>query len=65
MSLMLYEALIVIAGPFFKFTIVGMKGPNKTIKPLKKYSLLLCMKYWETGNINATQSCERTLLPLV
>ena len=25
----LYEALRVIAGPFFKFTIVKMKGPNK------------------------------------
>ena len=26
---MLYEALRVIAGPFFKFAIVNMKGPNK------------------------------------
>ena len=34
MSSLLYEALIVIAGPFFKYTIVEMKGPNKTIKPL-------------------------------
>ena len=26
---MLYEAPYVIAGPFFKFTYVEMKGPNK------------------------------------
>ena len=26
---MLYAALKVIAGPFFKFTFVKMKGPNK------------------------------------
>ena len=25
---MLYEALSVIAGPFFKFTVVKMKGPK-------------------------------------
>ena len=56
MSSMLNEALIIIAGPFFKFTIVEMKGPNKTI---------ISMKYWETGDINATQSCERTQLPLM
>ena len=31
---MLYDAPIVIAGQFFKFTIVKLKGPNKTIKPL-------------------------------
>ena len=34
----LYESLRVIAGPFSKFTIVKMKGPNKSIK-LKKNSL--------------------------
>ena len=28
---MLYEALKVIAGLFLKFTIVIMKGPNKTL----------------------------------
>ena len=38
---MLYETLIVIAGPFFKFTIVEMKGPNKTIKPLRLSNLTL------------------------
>ena len=27
----LYEAELVIAGPFFDFTIVKMKGPNKPI----------------------------------
>ena len=32
----LYEALRVIAGPFSKFTIVKMKGPNKSIKLKKK-----------------------------
>ena len=31
-----YEALEAIAGPFVKFTIVMMKGPNKTIKLLEK-----------------------------
>ena len=30
---MLYEALGVIAGLFFEFTSVKMKGPNKQIKP--------------------------------
>ena len=28
----LYEALVVIAGLFFEFTSVKMKGPNKQIK---------------------------------
>ena len=32
---MLYEALQVIAGLFFKFTIVKMKGPNKPLIPKK------------------------------
>ena len=30
---MLYEALCVIAGHFFKFTAVKLKGPNKHLKP--------------------------------
>ena len=30
---MLYEALWVIAGPFFKFAAVKLKGPNKHLKP--------------------------------
>ena len=38
---MLYEALIVIAGPFFKFTIVKMKGPNK---PLNHKKIKVFMK---------------------
>ena len=29
---MLYEALGVIAGPFFKFTNVKLKGPNKQLE---------------------------------
>ena len=41
----LYEALVVFACIFFKFTIVKMKGPNKTIKPLN------CMN--ETHSIDA------------
>ena len=32
---MLYEALRVIAGPFFKFAIVNMKGPNKHLNGKK------------------------------
>ena len=32
----LYEALQVIVGPFFKFTIVKMKGPNKPLNQFKK-----------------------------
>ena len=32
---MLYEALGAIAGPFFKFTIVKMKGPNKPFNDKK------------------------------
>ena len=32
----LYEARVVIAGPFFHFTIVKMKGPNE---PLHHYLL--------------------------
>ena len=33
---MLYEALKVIAGPFFKFTFVKMKRTQKTLTTLKK-----------------------------
>ena len=39
---MLYEALRVIAGLFFEFTSVKMKGPNKQIKTLKNFGKILC-----------------------
>ena len=63
----LYEALWVIVGPFFEFTVVKLKRPNKHLELENTYYLPVCyllliQQYTVNTTYNNWQNCVITIL---
>ena len=62
-----YEALLVIAGLLFNFTIVKMRGPNKSLNPKSSYLFSLknsCLARIWTRDLQVPSRYDKTNLTI-